>query len=589
MVQQQPQSRTAGRTGTASSQDQAQHHHHRHPPPGSPIITSSIRRGLYDGKRRVSVQYKPWAGSKGMLPLQKYCNPMDNQSFQSWLVKPFPPPPLMNALFPPSPSSSSSSLQSYITCKSTPLKSNKEQAEYRASLELNPNLHLKLIYIDAHMIVITKPSGILSVPGPKRKPNTASLVHAHFIANQNQDNQDNSCEHGNTDYGKSQNENENENDVDGMIVHRLDMDTSGIIIYARNKLVLSILHNGFRSKSATVSASAPNKKNSKKNTTTRIDDKKSQLFLHSQVHSNSNSNAQSQSHEPQLVTKTYEALVCGHMPTMEGEIDLPLMRDADCPPFMKVWNGENNSNSSIQKNKNGKGKNSIENSIIVHQKESLPLRNSSDALHKHRGYIKMMSKAPKESLTHYRVLSKEYLVLSDTNYDDDNDYSYGGEDDNRQEKRQERYLPVTRVELIPITGRTHQLRVHCAAIGHPIVGDNIYGIYGDGSPHGGLHYEDVMMKSFPQMASISLQADIFNFVQQQRKRHDFYQRSQSGKSEKGPMSIINHDKVCNEEREDVMSHQPHEYRGDLCLHARKLCIQHPITLAPMSFEADPPF
>jgi tRNA pseudouridine32 synthase/23S rRNA pseudouridine746 synthase len=29
--------------------------------------------------------------------------------------------------------------------------------------------------------------------------------------------------------------------------------------------------------------------------------------------------------------------------------------------------------------------------------------------------------------------------------------------------------------LEPVTGRTHQLRVHCAARGYPIVGDNIYG------------------------------------------------------------------------------------------------------------------
>lgn len=33
----------------------------------------------------------------------------------------------------------------------------------------------------------------------------------------------------------------------------------------------------------------------------------------------------------------------------------------------------------------------------------------------------------------------------------------------------------TRLELAPLTGRTHQLRVHLAAIGHPILGDALYG------------------------------------------------------------------------------------------------------------------
>jgi tRNA pseudouridine32 synthase/23S rRNA pseudouridine746 synthase len=34
--------------------------------------------------------------------------------------------------------------------------------------------------------------------------------------------------------------------------------------------------------------------------------------------------------------------------------------------------------------------------------------------------------------------------------------------------------PWTRVALEPITGRSHQLRVHLAALGHPIVGDALY-------------------------------------------------------------------------------------------------------------------
>jgi tRNA pseudouridine32 synthase/23S rRNA pseudouridine746 synthase len=34
---------------------------------------------------------------------------------------------------------------------------------------------------------------------------------------------------------------------------------------------------------------------------------------------------------------------------------------------------------------------------------------------------------------------------------------------------------ATRLELRPLTGRSHQLRVHLAALGHPILGDPLYG------------------------------------------------------------------------------------------------------------------
>lgn len=36
----------------------------------------------------------------------------------------------------------------------------------------------------------------------------------------------------------------------------------------------------------------------------------------------------------------------------------------------------------------------------------------------------------------------------------------------------------TRMQLQPVTGRSHQLRVHMQALGHPIVGDDLYGTAG---------------------------------------------------------------------------------------------------------------
>jgi 23S rRNA-/tRNA-specific pseudouridylate synthase len=42
-----------------------------------------------------------------------------------------------------------------------------------------------------------------------------------------------------------------------------------------------------------------------------------------------------------------------------------------------------------------------------------------------------------------------------------------------------RLQEVTLLELVPRTGRQHQLRAHLAAIGHPILGDKLY-LGGDG-------------------------------------------------------------------------------------------------------------
>jgi 23S rRNA pseudouridine1911/1915/1917 synthase len=51
----------------------------------------------------------------------------------------------------------------------------------------------------------------------------------------------------------------------------------------------------------------------------------------------------------------------------------------------------------------------------------------------------------------------------------------GGEPARTRYRVRVRYAERTLLELYPETGRQHQLRVHLAALGHPIVGDKLYG------------------------------------------------------------------------------------------------------------------
>lgn len=48
----------------------------------------------------------------------------------------------------------------------------------------------------------------------------------------------------------------------------------------------------------------------------------------------------------------------------------------------------------------------------------------------------------------------------------------------------ERFKEATLVEATPKTGRTHQIRVHLASVGHPVLGDRVYGGRRAGSLHG---------------------------------------------------------------------------------------------------------
>jgi len=296
----------------------------------------------------------------------------------------------------------------------------KTQAAKRASAPLHKS-QLLIKYNDENIIVVNKPSGVLTVPGINSNPSLLSLVYEEII-----------------------DEIDDNMKMEHMIIHRLDMDTSGIVIFAKDKDSMSNLQASFRDRN---------------------------------------------------VSKTYVALVCGHISLKvdSGSIDLPLQRDHKHPPFMRV-------------------------ATDISEMEARQVVKDLN----HAGYKKMIKKKPKPSQTMFRVLRREYVRGKDN----------------------EEKIPVTRLELTPITGRTHQLRVHCAAIGHPILGDPAYGIMGEASPNGGFE-EKALEKIVPTRASIKLQIRLDKFV----KDND----------------------QC------------------MCLHAKTLCIEHPKRREKLVFEHQPSF
>jgi len=261
---------------------------------------------------------------------------------------------------------------------------------------------LDIVFEDEHIVVVSKPSGALTVPGKdESNPSLNKAVFDRF-----------GCE---------------SNRMDKMVVHRLGMDTSGLVVFARTNAALRGMNTLFRTRK---------------------------------------------------VTRQYEALVCGKVGQDAGTIDLPLMRDYVYPPYMRVSTDE-------------------------HQRALLEL----DA-----GEVgKKLLENPKDSLTKYEVVKREDI--------DGND--------------------VTRLTLTSISGRTHQLNVHCAAIGHPIVGDAVYGCNGEAAANGGLDEGDLPADK----ASAELQQAIAG--------------------------------ACGDK--------------PMCVHAKSISFRHPVTKEELSFESKASF
>ncbi len=172
-----------------------------------------------------------------------------------------------------------------------------------------PHTALNVLFEDEHLLIVNKPTGLLSVPGnsPEKKDCMVSRCA--------------------TAYGHIE------------IVHRLDMSTSGIIVFARHKGAVRAMNR---------------------------------LFANREVN------------------KTYIAVVDGLLAQDKGEIHAPLMVDWPNRPRQ------------------------------------------------------MIHKDGKPSCTLYQVISRD-------------------EEAN-----------TTRIHLTPITGRSHQLRVHMMSLGHAILGDEFY-------------------------------------------------------------------------------------------------------------------
>ncbi len=168
--------------------------------------------------------------------------------------------------------------------------------------------HLVTLAETSDLLIINKPSGLLSVPGRGAE----KAICAQSIAE---------ARHG-----------------PALIVHRLDMDTSGLMVLARNKPAQKALSGLFQTR---------------------------------------------------RVAKTYEAIVAGRVEQDAGEIDLPIAKFS----------------------------------------RQRPLRHTCPD--------------GQPALTRWNVITR---------------------DGNS-----------TRLELVPVTGRSHQLRLHLSEIGHPILGDAFYG------------------------------------------------------------------------------------------------------------------
>ncbi|TMJ85902.1 MAG: RNA pseudouridine synthase [Alphaproteobacteria bacterium] len=75
-------------------------------------------------------------------------------------------------------------------------------------------------------------------------------------------------------------------------------------------------------------------------------------------------------------------------------------------------------------------------------------------------------------------------------------------------------IGITWLALEPLTGRTHQLRVHCAAMGWPIIGDSVYGSSPrNAAPGLHLHSRQIVVPLYTNRPPIRITAPVPSHMQ----------------------------------------------------------------------------
>jgi len=202
-----------------------------------------------------------------------------------------------------------------------------------ASVVQKQNIPLDIIFEDTDVIVVNKPRGMVVHPAPGHPDGTLVNALLHHCG-------------------------DSLSGIGGVIrpgiVHRIDKDTSGLVIAAKND--------------------------------------RAHLSLASQLSS-------------RTLTREYQAVVCGNVKNDSGTVDMPIGRHPTDRKKQAVKQGKQGDGSSVLR---GDG-----------------------------------SSVSRPAVTHYEVIA--------------------------------RYNGYTHVRCRLETGRTHQIRVHMAFIGHPILGDTVYG------------------------------------------------------------------------------------------------------------------